>query len=261
MLFAKNAAKQNQGTLAVIRQGHETPNFFEALGGIVITRRGTRPAAKEYMLCGRRHLGHLAFDEVDFTLKSLCSGFPYIACAENGRVFVWKGRGSTAEEVSGARLMAMDLSTSGELVEIDEGFETPEFFDTFPAVEPAAATPVLKGKQSAASGIPRSADYWKHKPNNDKYRTRLFRIDQRTTGGGWGQTLQVSSFFAPLLRRPSWQSFSGNDKPTESPQTPGTPKSPLSPVTTEVMEIMPYSQRDLEPEHIYVLDCFFDMYM
>ncbi|KAF2793709.1 hypothetical protein K505DRAFT_243801 [Melanomma pulvis-pyrius CBS 109.77] len=254
-LFGRNAAKQNQGKLIILRQGKETPNFFEALGGIVLTRRGLRPASKKYMLCGRRHLGHIAFDEVDFSLKSLCSGFTYIIATEAGKIFLWKGRGCSAEELSGARLMGMDLTPDGELVEINEGSEPPELFNAFPPSETAVGS---KGKLPP---IPRSADHWRYKATADKYRARLFKIEQQQGSYGWGQGLQVSSFFPPLLRRPSWHMFSAGEKPTERPQTPSTPRSPLPPATTKVIEIMPFCQRDLEPEYIYVLDAFFDIYI
>ncbi|KAF2653063.1 hypothetical protein K491DRAFT_603610 [Lophiostoma macrostomum CBS 122681] len=257
-LFGRNIAKQNQGKLITIRQGKETPTFFEALGGIVITRRGSRPSVNEYMLCGRRHLGHIAFDEVDFSPKSFCSGFAYLIATSSGKVFLWKGRGCSAEELSAARLMGMDINSSGELIEIDEGSETPDLLSAFPASTSSV------GKQPA---IPRSADHWRYKATSDKYRARLFRVEQHSgAASGWGlgmgQGLQVSSFFAPLaaLRRPSWGSSSQN---AERPQTPGTPKSPIPPqssgsgsatATTKVVEIMPFCQRDLEPESVYVLD-------
>ena len=146
-VFARNYAKQQQGKLSTMRQGKETPNFFDALGGIVITRRGTNPAQKAYMLCGRRHLGHIAFDEVDYSLKSLCSGFAYIISTESGKVYLWKGKGSCAEELSGARLMGMDLTPTGEFLEIEEGSEPQELFNVFPPTE---------GKGPA---LPRSADH------------------------------------------------------------------------------------------------------
>jgi hypothetical protein len=258
-LFGRNIAKQSQGKLIMLRQGKETPNFFEALGGIVLTRRGSRPATKEYMLCGRRHLGHITFDEVDFSPKSLCSGFAYIISTEAGRlgkIFLWKGRGCSQEEVSGARLMGMDLTMTGELMEIDEGSEPPELFAALPPNEASIAS---NGK---IPPIPRSADHWRYKATSEKYRARLFKIEQQQGSFGWGQGLQVSSFFPPLLRRPSWGMFATTgEKPTEPPQTPTTPKSPLPPVTTKVVEIMPFCQHDLEPEYIYVLDAFFDIYM
>ena len=84
---------------------------------------------------------------------------------------------------------------------------------------------------------------------------RLFKIEQQQSSG-WG-SLQVSAYFPALLRRPSWQ-FS-KDTIAERPQTPVTPKSQST--TTKVVEVMPFAQRDLEPEHIYVLDAFFEMYM
>jgi hypothetical protein len=242
-LFARNYAKQNQGKLLTMRQGNEPPNFFEALGGIVITRRGTHPAMKVYMLCGRRHLGHIAFDEVDFSLKSLCSGFAYIIATGEGRVYLWKGKGCSAEEVSGARLMGMDLTPTGEFYEIYEGSEPQELFNVFPPVE------------SKGPAIPRSADHWRYKAKADRYRVRLFKVEQQQSSG-WG-SLQVSAYFPALLRRPSWQ-FSG-DKTAERPQTPSTPRSLATAI--KILEIMPFSQRDLEPEYIYVLDAYFEMYM
>ncbi|KAH8731646.1 hypothetical protein GQ44DRAFT_767496 [Phaeosphaeriaceae sp. PMI808] len=243
-LFAKNYAKQNQARLMTIRQGQEPPNFFEALGGIVITRRGVKPASQEFMLCGRRHLGHLAFDEVEFSLKSFCSAFSYLISTSSGKVHLWKGRGCSAEELSGARLMGMDLTPTGDFTEVEEGSEPQSFIDIFPP-------PAVPGKGPA---ILRSADYWRYKATSDKYRVRLYKIEQHHGQTGWGQALQVSSsFFAPLLRRPSY------GLPAEPrPQTPVTPTGSM---TTSVKEIMPFCQRDLEPESIYVLDAFFDMYI
>ncbi|KAL1598775.1 hypothetical protein SLS60_007917 [Paraconiothyrium brasiliense] len=245
-LFAKNYAKQNQGTLVPIRQGKETPNFLDALGGIIITRRGAFPPAKEYMLCGRRHLGRLVFDEVDFALKSLCSGYAYIITTSRGKVYLWKGRGCCAEELAGARLMGMDLAPGGDFLEIDEGVEPDEMIQMFP---PSV------GKGPA---IPRSADHWRYKTSSERYQTRLFKVEQQQSSG-WG-SLQVSSYLPAMLRRPSWQF--NRRMSTEREQTPSPPKSPLPPgMSTKIVEIMPFCQRDLEPEHIYVLDAFFEMYI
>jgi hypothetical protein len=242
-LFAKNYAKQNQGRLVTIRQGQEPPNFFDALGGIVITRRGAKPAAKEFMLCGRRHLGHLAFDEVESSLKSLCSAFPYLISTSTGKTYLWKGRGCSAEELSGARLMGMDLAPTGDFTEIDEGSEPQDFINAFPP-------PTHKGP-----AIPRSADHWRYKATSEKYRARLYKMEQTSNASGWGQALQVSSSFFATLRRPSWSGTNAEQRP-QTPVTPGA-----SGVTTSVREIMPFSQRDLEPESVYVLDAFFEMYM
>ncbi|KAJ4288554.1 hypothetical protein N0V90_011791 [Kalmusia sp. IMI 367209] len=244
-LFARNYSKQNQAKLIPIRQGKETPNFLDALGGIIITRRGTNPPSKEYMLCGRRHLRRLVFDEVDFSLKSLCSGYAYIVSTTGGKVYLWKGRGCCAEELAGARLMGMDLAPGGNFLEINEGAEPEEMINIFP---PSV------GKGPA---IPRSADHWRYKATSDRYQTRLFKVEQQQSSG-WG-SLQVSAFL-PMLRRPSWQ-FSRRMS-TEREQTPSPPKSPLPPgMSTKVVEVMPFCQRDLEPEHVYVLDAFFELYI
>jgi hypothetical protein len=251
-VFAKNHAKQTQGRLLVIRQGNEPPNFFDALGGIVITRRGAKPASKQYMLCGRRHLGHLAFDEVDFSLNSFCSAYPYLISTAAGKVYLWKGRGCSAEELSGARLMGMDLAPTGDFEEIAEGSEPSSLIAVFP---PSTA----KGP-----AIPRSADHWRYKATSERYRARLFKMEQHSAVAGWGQSLQVGSFFA-TLRRPSWATLSPTSPgpiAEPGPQTPLTPKSPVNAApTTKVVELMPFCQRDLEPENIYVLDAFFELYM
>ncbi|EAT90136.2 hypothetical protein SNOG_01924 [Parastagonospora nodorum SN15] len=231
-LFAKNHAKQNQGRLVTVRQGHEPPNFFEALGGIVITRRGAKPAAREFMLCGRRHIGHLAFDEVDLSLKSLCSAFPYLISAPNGKFYVWKGRGCCPEELAGARLMSMDLNPTGDITEIDEGNEPQDFIEAFPP-------PVLPNKGKGPA-IPRSADHWRYKATSEKYRARLYKIEPNSASSGWGQALQVSSSFFATLRRPSWSGTNTEQRP-QTPVTPGV-------ATMSVKEIMPFCQRDLEPE-------------
>jgi hypothetical protein len=238
-MFARNFAKQNQGQLVHMRQGKESPNFFEALGGIVITRRA-HPAPKKYMLCGRRHLGHIVFDEVDFSLKSLCSGYPYIVSTDSGKVYLWKGRGCSQEELSAARLMGMDLTPTGDIAEMNEDSESPEFTDEFPSAD---------GREDVSY-------HWRHKATADRYRTRLFKIEQHQSSG-WG-SLQVSSYLPALLRRPSWGML--KDKPAEKSQTsPTTPRSPT--ITTKVVEIMPFCHRDLEPENIYVLDAYLETYM
>jgi Domain of unknown function (DUF4045) len=165
-LFARNTANSNKAKLIMFKQGQEASNFFQALGGIVITRRGSSSRSNSrvpYMLCGRRHLGQIAFDEVDISVDSLYSGFPYLVSSPSGKLYLWKGKGSGADELGCARLIGMDLGLmGGEIEEIEEGHETPSFLGAF------GPTP---------GEIPKSADHWRLKPNYDKYRTRLFCID------------------------------------------------------------------------------------
>lgn len=173
-LFASREARALLGSgtasrLVRLRQGKETAGFLHALGGVVITRRGSsdrHDSLAPTMLCGRRHLGHVVFDEVDLAPASLCSGFPFLVARE-GKCHLWKGRGSSVDELSCARLVGMDLSLTGELVEVEEGKEPDSFWQLFDGGSPTAA----------AASRPSSADHWRLKPDYDKYCGRLFLSD------------------------------------------------------------------------------------
>lgn len=165
-LFARKIARENSSKLQVIRQGKEQVRFIQALGGIIITRRGSssrHTSSALYMLCGRKHLGHMAFDEVDYSLRNLCSGFPYVISAPFGNMYLWKGKGSGPEETGAARLIGMDLGLTGDFEEVEEGQEPESFYDVF------------AGPREASSHM--SSDYWKLKPKYDHFGTRLLRVD------------------------------------------------------------------------------------
>jgi len=224
-LFSKNSAKEAGGKLIVLSQGKESANFFEALGGIVITRRGSNSsgAAATYMLCGRRHLGQIAFDEVPLSARSLCSGFPYLVSATSGRLYLWKGKGSGADELGCARLIGMDLGLTGEIEEIDEG------------AEPAAFWKALNGsnQKRQTTGTP----HWPMKATCHKYATRLFAVEfeSRPKSAGLGMNFGWG-------RRGSAPNM---DDPTEC----------------IIKEISPYAQADLDGKGVYVLDAFFEVWV
>ncbi|SPQ22706.1 09217496-9def-4243-8a04-ffd2cb4f1b41 [Thermothielavioides terrestris] len=158
-LFAAREARAFGGRLVKLSQGKETSEFLQALGGVVIVRRGSSnkyDSLAPNMLCGRRYLGQVVFDEVDFSPLSLCSGFPYLI-TQQGKCYLWKGKGSDVEELGCARLVGMDLALMGELIEIEEGSEPDSFWA------------VLGGGTR-----PSSADHWRLKPSYDKYCSRLF---------------------------------------------------------------------------------------
>lgn len=162
-LFAVTEARFRDGKLVKLRQGKETPEFLQALGGTVITRRSSSnkyDSIAPSMLCGRRHFGQVVFDEVDFTPSSLCAGFPYLI-TQAGKCHLWKGRGSNVDELSCARLVGMDLTLTGELFEYDEGSESEGFWAMF----------------GGSKERPHSADHWKLKPAYAKYCSRLFCSD------------------------------------------------------------------------------------
>jgi hypothetical protein len=165
-LFARKVGRENGCKLVVVRQGKEPVRFIQALGGIIITRRGFSSRSNSsalYMLCGRKHMGQMAFDEVDYSLRNLCSGFPFVISAPFGKLYLWKGRGSGPEETGAARLISMDLGLTGEFEECDEGQEPECFFEDF------------AGSSEGNSLL--TSDYWQLKPKYDHFRTRLLRVD------------------------------------------------------------------------------------
>jgi hypothetical protein len=163
-IFAQREAKGAGGSLIKIQQGKETPEFFQALGGIIIIRRGSSnkyDSLAPHILCGRKHFGQIAFDEVDYSASSLCSGFPYLISTQSGKSYLWKGKGSGIDELSCARLIGMDFGLTGEIEEVEDGGEPSSFLQIF----------------GSGTKIPKSADHWRIKPNYSKYCGRLFCAD------------------------------------------------------------------------------------
>lgn len=185
-LFARRVARDNGAKLELVRQGKEPAKFIEALGGIIITRRGSSSRSSSsalYMLRGRRHLGQIAFDEVDISRQNLCSGFPFVISAKFGKLYLWKGKGSGADEIGSARLIGMNLGLTGEIEEFSEGEEPQSFFDAFPdseTVEPCV-----------------TSEHWHLKPKHDKYRCRLLRIDHMLGKGFWNRHRSSSPVTRP----------------------------------------------------------------
>ena len=230
-IFAKKVAKENNGKFILLKQGKETSNFFQALGGIVIIRRGraasSSGSATAYMLCGRQHVDQMAFDEIDFTPRSLCSGFPYIASIQSGKTYLWKGSGSGAEELGCARLIAMDIGLTGDIEEVDDGKESRDFWESFP-----------RGKRDAATTQATSMQHWNLKPSCERYTTRLFAVDVELSRP------KSSSGFMSWGRRGS--------APSNEANTAATP---------QIKEIMPFAQSDLVLDGVFVLDAFFEIFM
>ncbi|KAI5924867.1 hypothetical protein F4810DRAFT_661719 [Camillea tinctor] len=195
-VFVAREARALGGRLVKLQQGKETAEFLQALGGTVITQRGSGnkyDSLAPHMLCGRRYLGHVVFDEVDFTPSVLCSGFPYII-SQAGKCYLWKGKGCGVDELGCARLIGMDYALSGEMQEVEDGHEPASFWELF-----------MGGSRYT------SADHWRLKPNYDKYCCRLFSSD------------------------------------ADSKQ--------------QIVEISPFSQADLRPTGVYVVDAFFELYI
>lgn len=223
-LFCRNAAREAGSKLIIVEQGKEPSAFFEALGGIVITRVGSPSSASNsrYVLCGRRHMGQIAFDEVAFTPKALCSGFPHIVAAADGsRVYLWKGKGSGTDELGCARLIAMDLGPAGDIEEVDEGAEPAAFWKAFASSDTRGAVASEQWAQKAVMSA--------------KYATRLFAVDlnarPKSSGSGFMQ----------------WARRASTPVPEESGE--------------QVREIAPYTQADVTADGVFVLDSFFELFV
>lgn len=228
-IFARKEAKDHVGTLIVLQQGKETSNFFQALGGILVTRHGQSDrASSKYMLCGRRHVGHIAFDEVEFSPQNLCKGYPYLVSSGTGKVHLWKGIGSGIDELACARLIGMDLGVRGEIEEVEDGKEPEAFWKLFP-------DSVQQRQQSWSP-----SKHWHLKSSIEQYTTRLYQVDieiprPKSSGSFWG-------------RRGS--------APTSTPVDENAPK--WNAVTKEIMH---FAQSDVFNDGVFVLDTFFEVFV
>ncbi|KAI5248368.1 hypothetical protein E4T42_05736 [Aureobasidium subglaciale] len=232
---------QKSTQLYIIDQAREPANFFQALGGIVITRRGSRAESlkEPYMLCGRPHMGHIAFDEVDRSKSSLCSEYPYILARpitlQETKVWLWKGSGCGATAIGSTRLISMDLNPGGGFSEVDEGKETAEFLAVI--------------HDSGNAIVCQPPALWKGKCGNwDHSSVRLFRIEAQEKPKQTATSLFTSYF----SRRPSWSAPKSPNP--DHPGRDGSGKSPTSEFEGLISEVAPFTQDDLEPEGCYVLD-------
>lgn len=176
-LFCRRNAREHNAKLEVIKQGKESGRLIQALGGILITRRNKNSAL--YMLCGRRHLGHVVFDEVDMESSSLCPGYAYLISAQYGNLYLWKGKGAGADEIGSARLIGMDLGLTGEIEEVEEGAEPASFWD-------------------ALGGSGRRGEWsedWAKRAELNGYPTVMYRVEHERPGllgNLWGLTRSTS---------------------------------------------------------------------
>lgn len=235
--IAKGMSREN-GAAAVqlVCQGRETAAYINAVGGILVTRRGTREsAARLFMLCGRKHLGSIVFDEVDFSIDSLCAGFVFLISypktLQETTLYLWKGSAHSTEELSAARLAAMDLGDGKEIMEVDGGKESPSFLKVFGA-------DATKGKFAKPSEL------WQQKASApSKFQTRLFRVQQAE--------VKTSLMSAIWNRRPSWNSLSPARSPSDAQDE----------VKCEAKEITAFTQSQLEAEGVYLLDSYGELYV
>ncbi|KAI9705195.1 MAG: hypothetical protein M1820_005342 [Bogoriella megaspora] len=277
LIFARRKAKEdNNARLLQIRQNKEPASFLQALGGILIIRRGTRdlPANTSgcYMLCARRHQGHIVFDEVPLSRGNFCSGFTYVVVSPR-RTFLWKGLGSSMEEYSTAKLTAMDLEGgNGDMLDVEEGKEPAEFHTVFRQVD------------DPVRNVARSAEHWRQKRRcEERYNVRLYKVEEEkarpssSSSASGIAAAKVGSWMGSLsssfVRRGSSQAEEEEDvgrrerSPSPVKQRPGTPRLGGANAAAEgkarVVEVSPFCQRDFveAKEAVWVLDAFFEVYV
>jgi len=166
MEFVRLVGDQNADT-HVIRQGSETPLFMRALGGVIVTRNGTRrPLAEEEnaLFCVRQCLGGIAIDQVPFCRSEFCSGFSFVATTREGEVFVWHGNGSLIEEITAARRFA------GQLV--GDGGQVQEMMEA----DPTGCTALWKSFDESQYA---SGEFWRRKYDFNGFNPVLYVVEEQ----------------------------------------------------------------------------------
>ncbi|RPD78315.1 hypothetical protein L226DRAFT_567972 [Lentinus tigrinus ALCF2SS1-7] len=111
-------ARRYGTTPITVEQAREPPEFVSVLGGTFATRQGTRAhwsAENTAMHLVRSLQGLVFIDELDLSIKNLCSGYSY-CISILGTFYVWHGRGSTTAEQRAALGYAQSLAPSTESV-------------------------------------------------------------------------------------------------------------------------------------------------
>lgn len=252
-VLALKEARAVRGELVKLRQGKESPEFIDALEGIIVVHRGVAhrfDATRPMMLCARSYAGRIVFDEVDYSPLSLCSGYPYIVSTSSGKCYLWKGRGAGVDELSSARLIGMDYGMTGEIIEVEDGRESQYFLDEF-----GRGTIVYK-----------SAEHWRLKPLYELYSTRLFKADtqmgDKKVRDSLSSTASLPIPASPAPSVSSWSPLALIRSRATTPE-PRTEKEQLADEKSkhQIVEIAPFKQTDMDPRSIYVLDAFFELYI
>ncbi|RDX50089.1 hypothetical protein OH76DRAFT_481347 [Lentinus brumalis] len=148
----------------VVEQGREPPEFVSVLGGTLATRQGTRAhwsAENTAMHLVRSLQGFILIDELDLSIKNLCSAYSYCISILD-TFYVWHGRGSTAAEQRAALSYAQSLAPSTDsVVEFtEEESQADEMFW------------MILGEGDYAK-----ADYWKWRPTAPIVDPRAWIVD------------------------------------------------------------------------------------
>jgi len=197
-IFCRRDAREQNAKLEIVKQGKESSRLIQALGGILIARRSK--SSTLYMLCGRRHLGHIVFDEVEMDASNLCPGFAYLISAPFGKLYLWKGKGAGVDEISSAKLIGMDLGLTGGIEEMEQGSEPSSFW-------------------AALGSKPKTtwSNNWHQRATMNGFPTALYRVEHERPGmltnlASWGLKRAASPAKQPAKATcERLQSFTQND--------------------------------------------------
>src|SRR5579862_841544 len=162
MEFIRLMGDQNADT-QIIQQGHESPLFMRALGGVIVTRSGTRRplgSPEDALFCVRQCLGGISIDQVDMRKAEFCSGFSYVV-KKDGDVFVWHGNGSLNEEIAAARRFAGEISSKVRETMEGDPVGCAELWKCFDDTEYA------------------SGDFWRRKYDLDGFTPSLYVVENK----------------------------------------------------------------------------------
>lgn len=160
MEFVRLMGDQNADA-QVIHQGHETPLFMRALGGVIVTREGTRRAldsVEDAVFCVRQCLGGISIDQVEFRKAEFCSGFSFVV-KRDGDVLLWHGNGSLNEEIAAARRFAAECGV--QVKEVLEG-------------DPAGCAELWKSFEDREYA---SGDFWRRKYELNGFSPVLYMVE------------------------------------------------------------------------------------
>ncbi|THG99521.1 hypothetical protein EW026_g2852 [Hermanssonia centrifuga] len=157
-------ARRYNTSLIVTKQFGEPSELVYTLGGQLAIRQGIRAhwsSENTAMHLVRAFGGVTYIDELDLSIKNLCSGFSY--CISLLQTFyVWHGRGATDVERHAALKYAQSLAPSAsDIIELVEGeSDEDEMFW------------LILGEGEYAK-----ADYWRWKATSDHWQARIWMVN------------------------------------------------------------------------------------
>ncbi|KAG1870181.1 hypothetical protein DFJ58DRAFT_42596 [Suillus subalutaceus] len=121
---ADELARRYGSTQETVFQRREPPELVHVLGGKLAIRQGIRArwsSENTAMHVVRSSGEHIFIDEVDSSIRNLCSGYSYCVSILD-QIYVWHGCGSTSKERNAARDYAQASAMKGtSITELREG--------------------------------------------------------------------------------------------------------------------------------------------